>query len=137
MKLLINLLSSASDSTTPSGGWESWLIWIIPIALIVVLMVFNSRQRKKQQKEVEDKMNNIKIGDRVKTIGLIYGTVVEIDRDNETFLLQTGTADKNSYILVDKMAIYQVIPELNNGDQTQLEEAQTKEQEVTEENSNN
>ena len=112
MNFLLNLLTTTSDSSssTTQDPLTSALIWIIPIGLLIVFWVIQSRQRKKQQQEVENKMNNIKIGDVVKTIGLIYGEIVEIDRDMDTFVLKTGSEENFSYIKVDKMAIYQVIP---------------------------
>ena len=115
MNFLLNLLTTTSDSSssTTQDPLTSALIWIIPIGLLIVFWVIQSRQRKKQQQEVENKMNNIKIGDVVKTIGLIYGEIVEIDRDMDTFVLKTGSEENFSYIKVDKMAIYQVIPPID------------------------
>ena len=115
MNFLFNLLNEAVDNST--GGGEpatiNWPFLLICIGAVVILMIISSRQRKKQQEAANAKLNNIKIGDQVKTIGLIYGEIVEIDTDMETFVIKTGSEDCPSYIKVDKMAIYQVIPPLS------------------------
>ena len=123
MNLLINLLSSVANSSSnqPVGCQKSdALIWVIPIGLLVVFWVIQGRQRKRQQAEVQKKMDALKIGDVVKTIGLIYGEIVEIDRDMDTFVLKTGSEENFSFIKVDKMAIYQVIPPLNAQPEAEL-----------------
>ena len=81
MNFLINLLSSGSDSTAAPAGCTAGdaLIWVIPLALLVGFWILQGRQRKKQQEEVQKKMDALKVGDVVKTIGLIYGEIVEID----------------------------------------------------------
>ncbi len=138
MNFLINLLSSGSDSTAAPAGCTAGdaLIWVIPIALLVGFWILQGRQRKKQQEEVQKKMDALKVGDVVKTIGLIYGEIVEIDRDMETFVLKTGSEENCSFIKVDKMAIYQVIPPIDPQPEEQFgEEGQVEEStEVTEEN---
>lgn len=138
MNFLINLLSSGSDSTAAPAGCTAGdaLIWVIPLALLVGFWILQGRQRKKQQEEVQKKMDALKVGDVVKTIGLIYGEIVEIDRDMETFVLKTGSEENCSFIKVDKMAIYQVIPPIDPQPEEQFgEEGQVEETtEVTEEN---
>ena len=138
MNFLINLLSSGSDSTAAPAGCTAGdaLIWVIPIALLVGFWILQGLQRKKQQEEVQKKMDALKVGDVVKTIGLIYGEIVEIDRDMETFVLKTGSEENCSFIKVDKMAIYQVIPPIEPQPEEQFgEEGQVEEStEVTEEN---
>ena len=132
MNFLFNLLSSVANSSGQQQvGCKSGdaIIWIIPIGLLVVFWIMQGRQRKKQQEEVQKKMEALKVGDVVKTIGLIYGEIVEIDRDMDTFVLKTGSEENFSFIKVDKMAIYQVIPPLQPqaepelfGDDTQTNE---------------
>ena len=108
MNFLFNLLADSTEEPT-----FNWPFLLICIGAVVILMIISSRQRKKQQDAANAKLNSIKIGDQVKTIGLIYGEIVEIDTDMETFVIKTGTEDCPSYIKVDKMAIYQVIPPLS------------------------
>ena len=109
---------------------SDFIIWLPLIGMLVIFWVIQGRQRKKQQAEVQKKMDSLKIGDVVKTIGLIYGEIVEIDRDMDTFVLKTGSEENYSFIKIDKMAIYQVIPPLNAQPEAELfgEEGQVAEE---------
>lgn len=83
-------------------------ILIVLIVAIVVMFVFSSRKRKKQEKEAQDLINAVKPGNKVKTIGGICGIVVEVDNDENTFVLETGTElSGKSFIKFDRQAIYQ------------------------------
>ena len=53
-------------------------------------------------------INAVKPGNKVKTIGGICGIVVEVDNEENTFVLETGTElSGKSYIKFDRQAIYQ------------------------------
>ena len=141
MNFLFNLLSSVANSSGQQQvGCKSGdaIIWIIPLGLLVVFWIMQGRQRKKQQEEVQKKMEALKVGDVVKTIGLIYGEIVEIDRDMDTFVLKTGSEENFSFIKVDKMAIYQVIPPLQPQAEPELfgDDTQTNEEVNSESNAN-
>lgn len=142
MKFLSLLLAAATDSATttssadPAGGgdfFSTWGIWIILLAVLVVMFVFNFRARKKQETEMKNKMDALKPGDNIETIGRIYGTIVSIDNDNETILIKTGDDEHCGYIKIDKLAVYRTIPELSpvveenlpeNNQQTEQEQEQ-------------
>ena len=130
MNFLFNLLDAATSPDQPPTTEINWPFLLICCAAIVILMFVSSRQKKKQQEAANQKLNNIKIGDQVKTIGLIYGEIVEIDTDMETFVIKTGTDACPSYVKVDKMAIYQVIPPLNAEPEQPVEEQVSEEVEV-------
>ena len=136
MNFLINLLAEETTSSTSQGSPLGGIwIWVILIAVFAGSIFLSSRQRKKQQAELEKKMSNIKVGDVVKTIGLVYGEIVEVDTEMETFVIKTGTEENPSYIKVDKMAIYQVIPPLNNAVEENNESAEVFDNAPVEENS--
>lgn len=136
MNFLINLLAEETTSSTSQGSPLGGIwIWVILIAVFAGSIFLSSRQRKKQQVELEKKMSNIKVGDVVKTIGLVYGEIVEVDTEMETFVIKTGTEENPSYIKVDKMAIYQVIPPLNNAVEENNESAEVFDNAPVEENS--
>ena len=83
------------------GTGSSMMMWLMLIMVFVVMWAFMIRPQRKQQKELEKFRNELKKGDKVVTVGGIYGTVAEIsDRtviikvDGETKL----RVDKNSLV---------------------------------------
>lgn len=74
------------------AGWTnivSGLGTFAPILLLVVVFYFILwRPQQKQKKTRADMMKNLKVGDRVKTIGQMYGRIAEI-KDN-TVTIETG-----------------------------------------------
>lgn len=92
----------------------SYVMIIALVAVIVVFMVLNSRSAKKRQQEQQNLLDAIKPGNKVKTIGGICGVVVEVNPEDNSFVLETGTeASGKSYIKFDKQAVYQTdaVPE--------------------------
>lgn len=78
------------------------------IVAFVVMMVISGKKRKKQEQEAQDIVNAVGPGNKVKTIGGICGIVVEVDHEENTFILETGSeATGKCYIKFDKQAIYQ------------------------------
>ncbi len=69
----------------------------LPLVLIfVVFYFFLIRPQRKKDKQVKEMLNNLKAGDRVCTIGGIYGTIVGIKDDTVT--LSVGRDDTNMVI---------------------------------------
>ncbi|MCH5147277.1 MAG: preprotein translocase subunit YajC [Clostridiales bacterium] len=89
-------------------GYVMWIILGAIIVLFIVWMVFSGKKRKKQEQEAQDLINAVGPGNKVKTIGGICGIVVEVDKEENTFILETGSeATGKCYIKFDKQAIYQ------------------------------
>ena len=110
--MLFNLLASeASNSSSAAPAGNSWMSWVLIIGLVLVIVVFmvrNSRSSKKRQKETQAMLDAIQPGNKVKTIGGICGIVVEVNPEDNTFILETGTeASGKSYLKFDKQAVYQ------------------------------
>ena len=110
MNLFLNLLTSDSSQQQQTNFWQSAGIWILLAVLLIGLFVFNYFTRKKQQKAAEEKMSALKAGDKIKTIGLICGTIVSVDDVQNTVVIETGDDDHHSFLTIDKSAIYQVFP---------------------------
>ena len=109
--MLWNLLSNSTDSSTSATGCgdpKTTVVFLIMIAVIVLFMFWNRQSQKKREKEINDTLDAIQPGNKVKTIGGICGVVVEVCPEDNTFILETGseTAGK-SYIKFDKKAVYQ------------------------------
>ena len=85
--------------TAPAqGGGMS--MWIMLALIFVVMWFFMIRPQRKQQKEMENFRNSLKNGDKVVTIGGIYGTIADV---KDTYVLLE--VDKDVKIRVNKQAI--------------------------------
>ena len=91
-------LLQAAGAAQPAGS--NWMMWGMMILIFVVMWFFMIRPQRKQQKEMENFRNSLKNGDKVVTIGGIYGTVVEV---KESYVLLE--VDKDVKIRVNKQAI--------------------------------
>ena len=101
---MLNLLADSGSG----NKWLSTVFIILIVAAFVAMMIFNSRSQKKRQQESQKMLDAIKPGSKVKTIGGICGVVVEVNAEENTFVLETGTeASGKSYIKFDKQAVYQ------------------------------
>ena len=90
-------LLQAAPAAQQGGGMSMWIM----LALIFVVMwVFMIRPQKKQQKELQNFRDSLKKGDKVVTIGGIYGTVCEIKEGS--ILMEV---DNNVKIRVNKNAL--------------------------------
>lgn len=91
-----------------AAGMEQWIMIVVMAGLLVVFMVINRRSQKKRQEETQNMLDAIKPGTKVKTIGGICGTVVEVCKEDNTFVLETGSEESGkSYVRFDKQAVYQ------------------------------
>lgn len=88
-----------TTAATPQAG-SGWQMWIMLILIIAVMWFFMIRPQRKQQKELQKFRDGLKKGDKVVTIGGIYGTVDEIK--DRTLLLEV---DSNVKIKVDKNSV--------------------------------
>lgn len=107
---LFNLLEESSSSSSAAAATKSnWWIWIVLGVFLVawiVMSYFTNKKRKAQADAETAKRNAIKPGFTVTTIGGIVGTVVAVDDENNTFVLQTGDEERPSLLKFDKLAIY-------------------------------
>ena len=104
------MLTALLEGETPQAntGWVTWVLLGVVVVIFVVFFVISSRKNKKRQEEAEQLMNAIKPGNKVKTIGGVCGIVVEVDHEENTFVLETGSeVSGKSYMKFDKQAIYQ------------------------------
>ncbi len=98
MNLLAILLQAQAAGQQPAGG--GWSMWIMLILIIAVMWFFMIRPQRKQQKELQKFRDGLQKGDKIVTIGGIYGIVVEIKE--KTLLIEV---DNNVKIKVDKNSV--------------------------------
>ena len=84
------------------------VVFGVIIILAVPFMLWNRYSQKKREKEINDTLDAIQPGNKVKTIGGICGVVAEVCPEDNTFILETGSETTGkSYIKFDKKAVYQ------------------------------
>ena len=78
----LSCLTGASGGSGSQGGLGgNWTMLLLPIALIVVMLVVMVIPQRRRDKKVKDMLSSLKQGDRVRTIGGIYGTISSIKDD--------------------------------------------------------
>lgn len=77
--------TAATEELSGAATIVSLLGSLLPMILIfVVFYFFLIRPQRKKDKQVKDMLANLKNGDRVCTIGGIYGTIINIKDDTIT-----------------------------------------------------
>ena len=78
--------AAAADAAATTGSSIAALATtFLPLILIFVVFWFMLiRPQRKKDKQVKEMLNNLKAGDRVCTIGGIYGTIIGIKDDTVT-----------------------------------------------------
>ena len=70
--------ASATETEQAQQGGSPWTMWIMLALIFGVMYFFMIRPQKKQQKELQKFRDSLQKGDKVVTIGGVYGTVVEV-----------------------------------------------------------
>lgn len=93
----MNLITLLQASQQAGGGWMSIAMIVL---IFVVMYFFMIRPQQKRQKELNEFRASLKKGDKIVTVGGIYGTVAEVKEDK--LLVEV---DSNVKLLVDKSAV--------------------------------
>ena len=81
-------LAAGSTSQQPSG---SGLGLLIPFLLIGVFFYFFVMRPQRQQRARQQRLlGALEVGDEILTIGGMYGTIAEIDEDDDTILVEVA-----------------------------------------------
>lgn len=87
----------AGEEMTGAASIISLVGSLLPMILIfVVFYFFLIRPQRKKDKQVKDMLANLKVGDRVCTIGGIYATIESIKDD--TITLSVGKGDQTMVV---------------------------------------
>ena len=92
--------ASATETEQAQQGGSPWTMWIMLALIFGVMYFFMIRPQKKQQKELQNFRDSLAKGDKVVTIGGIFGTIVEVKED--TVLMEVDNGVK---IRVSKQAL--------------------------------
>ena len=91
-------LLQAAPAQAPQGGNYSFLIMMLLI--LVVMYFYMIRPQQKKQKEIVKFRESLKKGDKIVTVGGVYGVVAEV---KEQYVLME--IDNNVKIRVDKQCV--------------------------------
>ena len=75
------LQSSGSSGSAGCGDGSSLWMMLMPLLMIGVLLVVMIIPQRRRDKKVKDMLSQLKQGDRVRTIGGIYGTISSVKDD--------------------------------------------------------
>ena len=105
------------------GFFETYGLLIIMIALIAILLVFSSSKRKKDARLAEEFVNNLKVGDKIKTYSGIYGTIVSLKetQNGKIAVIETGEKETKTTMTIDLFAIYCVVVPTQNANAKGIE----------------
>ncbi len=111
--LVFHALAAAAPAAAPTNGRPPWAdIVSSPMSLVFLLllifMYFSWNSKRKQDRQKQRMIDEMKKGDRVQTIGGILGTVVEV-RDGE--VLVKVDESNNTKIKFSRSAINRVVEE--------------------------
>ena len=95
---------TAADATA-QGGVLALITSMLPLVLIVVVFYFMLiRPQRKKDKEAKTMLDNLKVGDRICTIGGIYATIVRIKDD----VLTVEVGDQKTQMMIARWAVRNV-----------------------------
>ena len=100
---LFNLLEG--EATGGSSNPMMFIILGVVIIGMIVMSVINNKKRKKQAEEDQKQKDKLCKGTKIITIGGIWGTVVSVNNEENTFVMES----EGSLIKFDKRAIYNMI----------------------------
>lgn len=104
MNLLTFLLQAQTQQAAQAGAQPTWFqqysFLILMILIFVVMYFFMIRPQQKKQKEIVKWRESLQKGDKIVTVGGIYGTIAEV---KDQFLIVE--IDNNVKIRVDKSSV--------------------------------
>ena len=111
---LLNKLADAAATVDAAAATEEMstgamiiytLVQILPMILIFVVFYFMLiRPQRKKDKAAKEMLKNLKVGDRICTIGGIYGTIVRIKDD----VLTIEVGEQKSQMMIARWAVRNV-----------------------------
>ncbi|MFW5752466.1 MAG: preprotein translocase subunit YajC [Planctomycetota bacterium] len=100
--------TGGGGDTAPGQGMDMGLILLVVFGFLIFSMFNAARKQKKEQRAKQERIDRLKIGDKVMTVGGICGLVERIGEDSVD--LRTG-GNEGAVITFSKQALNQVIDE--------------------------
>ena len=109
--MMMNLMSALAETTgevtatpTTAAGGEFISMIIMLVVMFGIMYFMMIRPQKKKEKAVKNMLDALKRGDRICTIGGLYGTIVAVKDDTVTIKLG---AEQNT-VVIAKWAVRSV-----------------------------
>ena len=96
----MNLITILQTTHAPQGGLGQYSFLIMMLLIFVVMYIFMIRPQQKKQKEIAKFRDNLKKGDKIVTVGGIYGVVAEVKENHLLVEVDNGVKIK-----VDKTCV--------------------------------
>ncbi len=90
-----------------AGGVAGMIASFLPMILLIAVFYFILiRPQQKKDKENKKMLANLKVGDKITTIGGIVGTIAKIK--DEKIVIETGTNTEKQVIMMERWAVRSV-----------------------------
>jgi preprotein translocase subunit YajC len=101
--LLLSMIAAAAAAPTSGGQRPGWTMlfdnMMFPmIAILAIFYIIMIKSKRKQDKARQELLNQLKRGDRVRTIGGILGTVVEAREDEVVVKVDESSNTKIRFV---------------------------------------
>ena len=98
------------------GSWLDMLISFAPMILIIAIFYFLLiRPQRKKEKETQNMLSAIKVGDKITTIGGMVGIITKIK--DEKVIFETGPKQEPHKITIERWAIKSVEKKVSDDDE--------------------
>ena len=110
---LLGITNAVAETAAPAGmedmstagGIVGMIVSLLPMILIFVVFYFMLiRPQRKKDKKIKEMLDNLKVSDRICTIGGIYGTITGIKDDT----IELAVSNENTKLVVARWAIRNV-----------------------------
>ena len=78
---------AATATAAPAGGGDLIMTIVMMVAMVAIFYFLLIRPQRKKDKQVKNMLAALKVGDRICTIGGLYGTIAALKDDTITLTL--------------------------------------------------
>lgn len=105
---ILTVFAEGTEVAAEPSMMEAITSMIVPLVLMVGVFYFLLiRPQRKRDKEAKAMMESLQVGDKVVSIGGIYGKITKIKDD--TIVVETGSPSEKSYIKLSRSAVKEVL----------------------------
>ena len=90
-----------------AGGSSMVTLIVYIVAMLAIFYFLLIRPQKKKEKEARRMMEALRVGDKIVTIGGIYGKITQLKED--TLIMETGALGKESSMKISRSAVREVL----------------------------